>query len=202
MSAPNAVDSSRLKSPVKPVPHEPLAIAEVILVRPPRFGDERGYFTETYHADKWAAAGIGVTFVQDNQSLSAEVGTIRGLHYQLAPYAQGKLVRVLQGRVLDVAVDIRRSSPTFGQHVSAELTADGGEQIFVPPGFAHGFATLEPDTIVAYKVSGVYSPESERGIRFDDPDLGIDWKVDTSKATLSKKDTGNPKLADQPDLFA
>ena len=187
---------------MKPVPHEPLAIAEVILVRPPRFGDERGYFAETYHADKWAAAGIGVTFVQDNQSLSAEVGTIRGLHYQLAPYAQGKLVRVLQGRVLDVAVDIRRSSPTFGQHVSAELTADGGEQIFVPPGFAHGFATLEPDTVVAYKVSGVYSPESERGIRFDDPDLGIDWKVDTSKATLSKKDTGNPKLADQPDLFA
>jgi len=181
------------------VPHERLG-AGVLLIRPKRFGDERGYFAETYHADKWLAAGVDATFVQDNESLSAAAGTVRALHYQLPPFAQAKLVRCLSGRILDVAVDIRRSSPTFGQAFAAELTA-AGEQMYVPPGFAHGFSTLEPDTRVAYKVSAVYDPASERGIRWNDPALAIDWQVDASSATLNARDREHPLLADQADLF-
>ncbi len=179
---------------------EPTRLPDVIRVVPPRFGDDRGYFSETYHRGKFLAGGIGVEFVQDNQSLSRPAGTLRGLHYQLAPRAQDKLIRCLAGRILDVAVDIRRSSPTFGEHVAVELTADGGEQLFVPKGFAHGFATLEADCVVAYKCSDVYSPDHERGLAWDDPDLAIDWR--TLRPTLSGKDEINPRLADQPDLFA
>jgi dTDP-4-dehydrorhamnose 3,5-epimerase len=185
-----------------PVPTTKLALPDVILVRPTRFGDDRGFFSETYHQAKWSAGGIGCTFVQDNHSLSRPAGTVRGLHYQLAPHAQDKLVRVVRGRILDVAVDIRRSSPTFGRHVSAELTASGGEQMFVPAGFAHGFVTLDPDTEVVYKCSGEYRPEAERGIRWNDPALGIDWRIETENATLSGRDAVHPYLAEQPDLFA
>jgi dTDP-4-dehydrorhamnose 3,5-epimerase len=183
------------------VPHEVTALPGVVLIRPKRFGDERGYFAETFHAAKWAEAGIDVTFVQDNQSLSAPAGTVRGLHYQVEPSPQAKLVRVIQGRILDVAVDIRRSSETFGQHVTAELTADGGEQMFVPAGFAHGFSTLEPNTIVAYKVSGLYDPSSERGIAWNDPALGIDWRL-PGEPTLSGKDAKYPRLSEQADVYA
>ena len=180
---------------------EPTRLPDVILVVPPRFGDERGYFCETYHRGKFDEGGIGVEFVQDNQSFSRPAGTLRGLHYQLPPRAQDKLVRCLKGRILDVAVDIRRGSPTFGQHVAVELTADGGEQLFVPKGFAHGFATLEPECVVAYKCSDAYSPQHERGVAWDDPALEIDWQVDAASCLLSAKDRDNPVLAEQPDLF-
>ncbi|MEM7807323.1 MAG: dTDP-4-dehydrorhamnose 3,5-epimerase [Planctomycetota bacterium] len=182
------------------LPHEALG-GGVLLIQPQKYGDERGYFSETFHVDKWQAIGVTDVFVQDNQSHSAAVGTVRALHYQLPPFAQAKLVRVLQGRVLDVAVDIRRSSDKFGQVFSAELTADGGEQIYVPAGFAHGFSTLEPDTVVAYKVSAVYDKESERGIRWNDPALSIDWRVDGSSVTLNARDREHPLLTDQADLF-
>ncbi len=185
---------------VRPVPYEPTRLSDVLLIRPPRFGDERGYFAETYHAGKWRAAGVAADFVQDNQSLSGPVGTVRGLHYQIEPSPQAKLVRVLQGRILDVAVDIRRSSQTFGQHVTAELTADGGEQMYVPAGFAHGFSTLEPDTVVSYKVSGLYDPSAECGIAWNDPALAIDWKLQ-GEPTLSDKDKIHPPLAEQGNLY-
>ncbi len=173
----------------------------MLLLRPPKFGDERGYFAETYHDGKWAAAGVEATFVQDNESLSGARGTIRALHYQLPPFAQAKLVRVLRGSVLDVAVDIRRSSPTFKKVFKAKLSAAGGEQMFVPVGFAHGFATLESDTVVAYKVSAFYDKASERGIRWNDPALAIDWQTPDADATLNDRDRAHPLLADQSDLF-
>ena len=190
--------------PARPPPRlrvQRLAVPDVLLVVPPRFGDDRGYFCETYHAAKWADLGVDAIFVQDNASLSRPAGTVRGLHYQLPPSAQAKLVRCVRGRVLDVAVDLRRSSPTFGRHVAAELTADGGEQMYVPIGFAHGFATLEDDCEVAYKCSAVYDPDAERGIAWDDPDLAIDWRVDPADATLSGRDRRHPPLADQADVF-
>ena len=165
-----------------------LDIGEVLLIKPRRFGDDRGWFEETWNQKRLADEGLVVDFVQDNQSLSRSVGTVRGLHFQAPPFAQAKLVRVAQGRVLDVAVDIRKSSPTYGKWVSAELSAEGGEQLFVPRGFAHAFITREPDTVVCYKVDGLYDKASEGGIRFDDPDLGIDWGIDPSKAVLSEKD--------------
>ncbi|WP_284542570.1 dTDP-4-dehydrorhamnose 3,5-epimerase, partial [Pleomorphomonas sp. T1.2MG-36] len=149
----------------------------LFLVVPRRHGDARGYFVETFREDLFTAAVGSVHFVQDNQSMSAEVGTVRGLHFQLNPRAQGKLVRCLVGAILDVAVDIRRGSPTYGQHVKVELSADNGQQLWVPPGFAHGFCTLEPNTVIAYKVTDYYSPEHDRGLRWNDPALGIDWPV-------------------------
>ena len=178
-----------------------LAIAEVLLIEAPRFKDARGFFSETYSAKAFAEAGIATLFVQDNHSLSAVAGTVRGLHYQSPPFAQDKLVRVTRGRILDVAVDIRRSSPTFGRHVSAEISATSWNQILVPAGFAHGFVTLEPDTEVVYKVSSCYAPAHDHGVLWSDPALGIKWPVAAGTATLSDKDRRHPPLAAAQPLF-
>jgi dTDP-4-dehydrorhamnose 3,5-epimerase len=179
----------------------PTALDGVVEIRPRRHGDDRGWFSETYKRQALHDAGIDIDFVQDNESFSATVGTLRGLHYQLAPHPQDKLIRVIHGSILDVAVDIRRDSPTFGRHVAVTLTADDGNQLLVPAGFAHGFCTLEPDVRVAYKVSGEYAPDCERAIRWDDPDLAIDWPLPADGPALSAKDAAAPLLADQPDLF-
>ena len=178
----------------------PTAIADVVEVQPTRFGDDRGWFSEVFKTDVLAAGGIDVPFVQDNESFSAPLGTLRGIHYQVGPHPQGKLVRVVRGSILDVAVDLRRSSPTFGEHVAVTLTADAGNQLYVPVGFGHAFITLEPDVQVIYKVTDRYAPECERAIRWDDPQLAIDWP-DAAAPTLSAKDEVAPLLADQPDLF-
>ena len=176
-------------------------IPDVIIIEPLVHGDHRGYFVETFRADKLEAfLGYKLNFGQDNESKSSK-GVLRGLHYQLAPHAQTKLVRVISGRVLDVAVDIRRNSPTFGQHVAVELTADNKRQMLVPRGFAHGFVVLEDDTIFAYKVDNYYSPECDRGIAFNDPALNIDWMLKTEELRLSAKDTTQPKLNETNDLF-
>ena len=176
-------------------------IPDVIIIEPTVHGDHRGYFVETFRADKLEAfLGYKLNFGQDNESKSSK-GVLRGLHYQLAPHAQTKLVRVISGRVLDVAVDIRRNSPTFGQHVAVELTADNKRQMLVPRGFAHGFVVLEDDTIFAYKVDNYYSPECDRGIAFNDPALNIDWILKTEELKLSAKDTTQPKLNETNDLF-
>ncbi|MDP1867807.1 MAG: dTDP-4-dehydrorhamnose 3,5-epimerase [Bradyrhizobium sp.] len=179
----------------------PLEIADVKLIIPRIYRDGRGFFSETYNRRAMSAAGVGAEFVQDNHSLSAAAGTIRGLHYQLPPYAQGKLMRVIRGSLLDVAVDIRAGSPTFGQHVSATLSAGDWTQIWIPPGFAHGYCTLEPNTEVIYKVTEYYAPDFERGILWDDADLGIDWPVASDRATLSEKDLKNPLLRDVESPF-
>lgn len=171
------------------------SIPAVKVVRAQRFGDARGWFSETYRADRLVEGGIGAAFVQDNQSFSAPAGTVRGLHFQLAPAAQAKLVRVLAGAILDVAVDLRRASPSFGRHVALRLDAAGGEQLFVPAGFAHGFCTLEPDTMVAYKVDAYYSPEHDRALLWSDPALAIPWPVTPETAILSAKDARAPTLA-------
>ncbi|KAB7885644.1 dTDP-4-dehydrorhamnose 3,5-epimerase [Poseidonibacter ostreae] len=177
------------------------AIPDVVIVEPTVHGDHRGYFVETFRADKLEEfLGYKINFGQDNESKSSK-GVLRGLHYQLAPHAQTKLVRVISGRVLDVAVDIRRNSPTFGQHVAVELTADNKRQLLVPRGFAHGFVVLEDDTIFAYKVDNYYSPECDRGIAFNDPVLNIDWMLKTEELKLSAKDTTQPKLNETNDLF-
>ncbi|WP_425532114.1 dTDP-4-dehydrorhamnose 3,5-epimerase [Ancylobacter crimeensis] len=167
----------------------------IYLFSPARFQDDRGWFSETYNARKAASHGLDMVFVQDNQSFSRDAGTIRGLHFQAAPVAQGKLVRVLTGRILDVAVDIRRGSPTYGQYVSAELSAENGAQLYIPPGFAHAFATLEPNTQVFYKVTAFYDKASEGGVRWDDPDIGIDWGLGDLTPTLSAKDALLPTLS-------
>lgn len=179
-----------------------LAIPDVKLISAPRFSDARGYFAETYARGDFAAAGLDCDFVQDNHATSVAAGTVRGLHFQIAPHAQAKLVRVLRGRIFDVAVDIRRSSPTFGRHVSVTLDSASNTQLFVPPGFAHGYCTLEPDTEVFYKVDSVYSPAHERGIVWADPALGIDWPVDVKTVSLSDKDRALPTLAALQDGFA
>lgn len=173
-----------------------LAIADVLLVRAQKFGDVRGYFMETYSRRDYAALGIDCEFVQDNQSMSAQRGTIRGLHFQIPPEPQAKLVRVLKGSIFDVAVDIRRGSPTFGRWCGATLTADLGEQLFVPRGFAHAFCTLEPNTEVVYKVDGYYAPACDAGIIWNDPDIAIEWPVEPSEAILSAKDAKLPRLAE------
>jgi dTDP-4-dehydrorhamnose 3,5-epimerase len=178
-----------------------LAIPDVKIIRPKKFGDHRGFFSETYSKRAFETAGLRLDFVQDNQSLSAEIGTVRGLHYQLPPFAQDKLLRVVRGAVFDVAVDIRRDSPTFGQHVSAIISAADWNQILVPVGFAHGFCTLEPDTEVIYKVTNFYSPQHDRGILWNDPALAIAWPVEADKARLSDKDLTHPRLAEASDLF-
>jgi len=180
---------------------EPQAIADVLAITPKRIGDARGYFSETFRCDVFEAHCPGVRFVQDNQSLSAEAGTLRGLHFQTAPFAQAKLVRVLAGAILDVAVDIRHGSPSFGRHVALRLDADSGTQLLVPAGFAHGFCTLEPATLVSYKVSAYYSASNDKGLAFDDPALAIAWPVAARKAVLSAKDRTHPKLADLPAYF-
>jgi dTDP-4-dehydrorhamnose 3,5-epimerase len=170
-------------------------ISGVALIQPKIIGDARGYFMEAWK-DSWFREHVeDVGFVQDNQSLSAQTGTIRGLHYQKAPVGQGKLVRCLQGSIFDVAVDIRPGSATFGQWVGETLTAAGGEQLWVPEGFAHGFCTLEPDCIVFYKVTNPYSAEHDAGIAFDDPQIGVKWPVPVEAAVLSDKDRRQPPLS-------
>jgi dTDP-4-dehydrorhamnose 3,5-epimerase len=180
---------------------EPTTLPDVKVVTPKRFGDARGWFAEVYKQSAFEAAGLPVNFVQDNHSMSAQVGTVRGLHFQLPPFAQAKLVRVVRGRILDVAVDVRRSSPTFGQHVAIELSAETGQALFIPVGFAHGFCTLAPDTEVEYKVSAPYAPTHDHGLAWDDPTLSIAWPVDATTAVLSDKDRRHPRLADRPTLF-
>lgn len=180
---------------------EATAIPAVKVVTPKKFGDHRGFFSETWSQQAFAEAGLDLDFVQDNQSLSAPVGTLRGLHFQSPPFAQDKLVRVTRGRILDVAVDIRASSPSFGQHVAVELSAENWKQLLVPIGFAHGFVTLEPDTEVLYKVTAPYAPQNDRGLAFDDPTLGIDWRLPLSELTLSDKDRKHPRLAEMLRCF-
>ncbi|MDC7790055.1 dTDP-4-dehydrorhamnose 3,5-epimerase, partial [Rhodoplanes tepidamans] len=173
------------------------------LIVPRRFSDSRGWFCETFNARRLLdQEGIAAGFVQDNQSYSAKRGTVRGLHFQVPPHAQGKLVRAVRGRIYDVAVDIRRGSPTFGRFVAAELTAETGGQLWVPVGFAHGFCTLDDDVEVAYKVTDFYAPECEGGIAFDDPDIGIPWPVARDLVSLSDKDTRYPRLAAFESPFA
>lgn len=173
-----------------------LGLDGVFEIQPRKFEDERGFFSETWNAADFAQAGIDIAFVQDNQSLSRARGVLRGLHFQTPPFAQDKLVRVLRGAVFDVAVDIRKGSPTFGQWVGLELSAAAWNQILVPKGFAHGFVTLEPDTEVVYKVSAPYSQPHERSIRFDDPAVGIRWPIAPDNVVLSAKDAAAPALAD------
>jgi len=176
-------------------------IPDVIIIEPKIHGDSRGYFVETFRVDKLEEfLGYTINFCQDNESKSSK-GVLRGLHYQLHPAAQTKLVRVIQGRVLDVAVDIRKNSPTFGEHVAVELSAENKKQMLIPRGFAHGFVVLEDDTIFAYKVDNYYSPENDRGIAFDDKDLVINWQIPHDQLQLSAKDTKQPLLKDTNDLF-
>lgn len=174
----------------------PLGLDGVVEILPKKFGDDRGFFSETYNAQSLAAAGVDLTFIQDNHSYSAAVGVLRGLHYQLQPRAQAKLVRVVRGRIYDVAVDIRRGSPTFAKWVALELSAEKWNQILIPVGFAHGFVTLEPDTEVVYKVTDYYSPNHDRSIRFDDPNIGIEWPLAAARLQLSAKDSAAPLLGD------
>lgn len=180
---------------------EDTAIPAVKIITPNKFGDHRGFFSETWSRKAFAEAGLDLDFVQDNQSLSSPVGTLRGLHFQSPPFAQDKLVRVTRGRILDVAVDIRASSPSFGKHVAVELSAENWKQLLVPIGFAHGFVTLEPDTEVLYKVTAPYAPENDHGLAFDDPALGIDWRLPLSDLTLSDKDRKHPRLAEMLRYF-
>ena len=179
----------------------PQSIADVVLIQPNAHGDDRGYFVETFRQDLFEeSVGYQVNFIQDNESKSTK-GVLRGLHYQLPPYTQAKLVRVIEGSVLDVAVDIRKSSPTFGQHVAVELTADNKHQLFVPHGFAHGFVVLTESATFAYKVDNYYAPEHDRGIAFDDKDLAIDWQLPLELLQLSDKDKNHPTLANAKNLF-
>jgi dTDP-4-dehydrorhamnose 3,5-epimerase len=176
-------------------------IFDVVIVEPTVHGDDRGYFVETFRLDKLEDfLGYKINFCQDNESKSSK-GVLRGLHYQLAPYAQTKLVRVIQGSVLDVAVDIRKNSPTFGQYVAVELSGENKKQLLVPRGFAHAFVVLEDNTIFAYKVDNYYNPECDRGIAFDDEALGIDWTIKSAALNLSDKDKIQLKLAETNDLF-
>ena len=172
-----------------------LAIPDVKVLTPRRFGDGRGFFSEVYSRRTLAEAGIRTGFVQDNHSSSASRGTVRGLHFQRPPHAQDKLVRVARGSVFDVAVDLRRSSPTYGRHVSVVLSREAWNQILVPAGFAHGFMTLEPDTEVVYKVSRHYAPDHDTGLLWNDPALGIRWPIPEAEAVLSDKDRAQPRLA-------
>jgi dTDP-4-dehydrorhamnose 3,5-epimerase len=177
------------------------AIEDVVICKPTVHGDERGYFVETFRQDKLEAfLGYTIDFCQDNESKSKR-GVLRGLHYQLPPHAQTKLVRVIQGRVLDVAVDIRKGSPTFGHHVAVELSASNKRQLLVPRGFAHGFVVLEDETTFAYKVDAYYSPECDRGIAYNDEAIGIDWGIEHEALLLSDKDTKQPLLSQTEDLF-
>lgn len=178
-----------------------LEIKGLYLVSPKKHGDSRGFFSETWKREAFRSAGIDADFVQDNHSLSGQRGVLRGLHWQLAPAAQAKLVRVVRGRIFDVAVDIRRGSETFGRHLGVELSASNWQQLFVPVGFAHGFVTLEPDTEVLYKVTAPYSPAHERGMLWNDPALGIDWGIAADAVVLSDRDRKHPPLAGVTDLF-
>ena len=179
----------------------PQTIPDVILIKPTVREDDRGYFVETFRQDLFEeATGYKANFIQDNESKSTK-GVLRGLHYQLPPYSQSKLVRVIDGRVLDVSVDIRKSSPTFGKHVALELTSENKHQLFIPSGFAHGFVLLSDSATFTYKVDNYYAPENDRGIAFDDKDLAIDWKLPHEHLQLSDKDKSNPTLANSKELF-
>ena len=173
-----------------------MGLEGLLEIRTRRFGDERGFFSEVWNRQGWREAGIEIDFVQDNHSLSREAGVLRGLHFQRPPVAQAKLVRVPRGAIFDVAVDLRGGSPTFGQWLGVELSADQWNQLLVPAGFAHGYVTLEPDTEVQYKVSAPYSPDHEGAIRFDDPAIGIEWPFDLGRLIMSDRDRNAPLLAD------
>ncbi len=181
---------------------ETFDVAGVVAITPDKFGDARGFFSETWNAARFAAAGVDASFVQDNQSLSRDRGVLRGMHCQVGPNAQGKLVRCLKGSIWDVAVDARRSSPTFGQWVGVELSAENWRQLWIPVGFLHGFCTLQPDTEVLYKVTAPYDRAAERGVIWNDPTLALPWPIEGGQAILSDKDTVLPAWADLPELFA
>ena len=184
-----------------PIIKDHLAISDVIVIRPQRFADSRGYFVETYNKRPFADLGIEIEFVQDNEALSETRGTLRGLHFQLAPDPQTKLVRVIAGAIFDVAVDVRDGSPTFGTWCGARLDSTDGAQLFVPAGFAHAYVTLEPNTLVAYKVDGYYNKAAEAGIRCDDPDIGIEWPIPAGEIVVSDKDAVLPFLRDAATPF-
>ena len=175
-------------------------IPGVSIIEPTVFGDHRGYFIESYNKEKFPKEYQHIEFVQDNESKSSK-GVLRGLHYQLPPFAQTKLVRVIEGKVLDIAVDIRKGSPTFGKHVSVELSGENKKQLLIPRGFAHGFIVLSETAIFSYKCDNYYSPESDRGILFNDPNLNIDWKLPKEDYILSEKDKAQPLLKENTDLF-
>jgi dTDP-4-dehydrorhamnose 3,5-epimerase len=180
---------------------EETVIPAVKIITPKKHGDTRGFFSEVYNRSDWDKAGLEFTFVQDNHSLSVPIGTLRGLHFQTPPFAQDKLVRVSRGRILDVAVDIRRSSPTFGRHAAVELSAENWRQMLIPIGFAHGFITLEPDVEVLYKTTAPYSAAHDRGVAWDDPAIGIGWPSPAGGCVLSDRDCRLPRLKDAPELF-
>jgi len=182
------------------VVHE-FEIPDTKLIVPKRFSDLRGYFSEIWSEDRFREEISNVTFVQDNQSVSARKGTLRGLHFQKPPFAQGKLVRVVRGAIFDIAVDIRKGSPTYGRHIAVTLDAAEGAQLWVPPGFLHGFCTLEDETEVFYKTTSYYRPSHDTGVLWNDPDLGIRWPVDADSVVLSEKDQHSPRLSDLPDFF-
>ena len=175
-------------------------IPEVVIIEPKVFGDNRGYFFESFSERDFSANVREVKFVQDNESMSC-YGVVRGLHFQKPPHAQSKLVRVVKGKVLDVAVDIRKGSPTFGQHVAVELSEENHRQLFIPRGFAHGFAVLSDHAVFQYKCDDYYAPETEGAIAWDDPEIGIDWKIPEDKVILSPKDANHPELKDSTELF-
>jgi dTDP-4-dehydrorhamnose 3,5-epimerase len=179
----------------------PQSIPGVRLIKPKRFGDERGFFVETFNARDFSDAGISEVFVQDNHSMSAARGTVRGLHFQAAPHAQSKVVRVVSGAILDIAVDIRVGSPHFGQHVAAELSADNGWQLFIPAGFAHGFQTLTDKAEVLYKVTDYYAPAAEGGLLWNCPELAIDWPIPAREATVNARDANWPGLSELTSPF-
>ncbi len=179
---------------------ETTQIPDCVIITPPRFGDDRGFFCETYNKQKLQGQGIEIDFVQDNHSMSATIGTLRGLHYQAPPFAQDKLVRVTKGAVMDVAVDVRKGSPSFGQHVAVELSAENGKQLLIPKGFLHGFVTLEPDTEFLYKVSDYYSAEHDGSVAWNDADLAVNWGFE-GEPVLSEKDQAAPKFADWDNPF-
>jgi dTDP-4-dehydrorhamnose 3,5-epimerase len=176
-------------------------IPDILWVKPTKHRDQRGFFSETFRADVFAVHGVEATFVQDNHVHSAQKGVLRGLHFQAPPHAQGKLVRCVQGTILDVAVDIRVGSPTYGKHVAAELSSANWHQLWIPPGFAHGYVTLEQGCEIIYKVTDYYAPECDCGIAWDDPALEIDWRLSASEILLSDKDRRQPRLADTPQAF-
>lgn len=179
---------------------EQTSLPGVLILTPRRFGDNRGFFSESWNRQRMVEAGIDIDFVQDNHSVSREVGTLRGLHFQSPPHAQAKLVRCGRGSLFDVAVDIRHGSPTFGQWVGVELSFGNGKQVLIPEGFLHGFITRESDTEIVYKCSDYYAPDCDGAVRFDDPDIGIDWGL-SGAPVLSDKDAAAPRLADLPEFF-
>jgi dTDP-4-dehydrorhamnose 3,5-epimerase len=180
---------------------KPLGIADVLLVTPTKHSDARGFFSETFRADSFDSVGLKVVFIQDNHAFSSPKWVLRGLHFQAPPHAQGKLVRCSRGAILDVCVDIRQGSPTYGRHVSVELSAKNWHQLWVPPGFAHGYVTLEEDCEVMYKTTAYYAPNSERGIAWNDPDLKIDWRAPSDCLVLSEKDRSYPRLSESVPVF-